>query len=760
MDLKKLAGVWALLFGATASAGEPFVVKDIRVEGIQRTEAGTVFSYLPLKVGDTVTDERATAALHALFSTGFFKDVQLLADQGVLVVRVQERPTIASVELNGIKDFPKPQLLDNLKLVGLAEGRIFDKAMLEKSEQELKRQYIARGKYAVEVTTTVTELERNRVAVKLDVTEGDPSKIRQINFVGNTHYRDKTLLGEMKLTTPGIFTWLTNNDQYSKPKLQADMEAIRSLYLNSGYMDFSIDSTQVSISADKKDIYITLNITEGEPYTVSDIKMAVAKGEFGDEQLRGMINIRPGQTFSRQALTEASDRIREELGDKGYAFANISAIPDIDKDAHQVAFTFMVDPMQRAYVRRINVNGNDKTKDEVVRREFRQMEGGWFSTSKIKKSKQRLDRLGFFGATNVETQPVSGSSDQLDLNLSVEEKPTGNFQIGAGFSNGEGITLLAGVTQSNLFGTGNSLSTQINPSKINQTLSVSYTNPYYTDNGISRGFDAFRRRTDGTTTSISQFTSKTYGGGVRFGVPVNDDESFQYGLSLEDTTLALNSNSPQQFIDYVNTFGTHNQNVLGTIGWTRDTRDSAVYATEGETQRAFLEASLPVSGQRFYKLTYIQQWFYPLTKELSLRLNGDLGVAGGYSGMELPFFKNLFAGGTGSVRGYDLSSLGPRDINNNTLGGTKRVVGNIELLFPIPGMEKNRSVRLSAFIDGGALSGKKSEVPASMGMRYSAGVGLNWFSPAGPLQFSWAKPLNDKPQDKVQNFQFTLGGFF
>ncbi len=760
MDLKKLAGVWALLFGATASAGEPFVVKDIRVEGIQRTEAGTVFSYLPLKVGDTVTDERATAALHALFSTGFFKDVQLLADQGVLVVRVQERPTIASVELNGIKDFPKPQLLDNLKLVGLAEGRIFDKAMLEKSEQELKRQYIARGKYAVEVTTTVTELERNRVAVKLDVTEGDPSKIRQINFVGNTHYRDKTLLGEMKLTTPGIFTWLTNNDQYSKPKLQADMEAIRSLYLNSGYMDFSIDSTQVSISADKKDIYITLNITEGEPYTVSDIKMAVAKGEFGDEQLRGMINIRPGQTFSRQALTEASDRIREELGDKGYAFANISAIPDIDKDAHQVAFTFMVDPMQRAYVRRINVNGNDKTKDEVVRREFRQMEGGWFSTSKIKKSKQRLDRLGFFGATNVETQPVSGSSDQLDLNLSVEEKPTGNFQIGAGFSNGEGITLLAGVTQSNLFGTGNSLSTQINTSKINQTLSVSYTNPYYTDNGISRGFDAFRRRTDGTTTSISQFTSKTYGGGVRFGVPVNDDESFQYGLSLEDTTLALNSNSPQQFIDYVNTFGTHNQNVLGTIGWTRDTRDSAVYATEGETQRAFLEASLPVSGQRFYKLTYIQQWFYPLTKELSLRLNGDLGVAGGYSGMELPFFKNLFAGGTGSVRGYDLSSLGPRDINNNTLGGTKRVVGNIELLFPIPGMEKNRSVRLSAFIDGGALSGKKSEVPASMGMRYSAGVGLNWFSPAGPLQFSWAKPLNDKPQDKVQNFQFTLGGFF
>jgi len=760
MDLKKLAGVWALLYGTSVWAGEPFVVKDIRVEGIQRTEAGTVFSYLPLKVGDTLNDERATAALHALFATGFFKDVQLLADQGVLVVRVQERPTIASVELNGIKDFPKPQLLDNLKFVGLAEGRIFDKAMLEKSEQELKRQYIARGKYAVVVTTTVTELERNRVAVKLDVTEGNPSKIRQINIVGNAHYTESDLLDEMKLTTPGWFTWLTSNDQYSKPKLEADMEALRSLYLNSGYMDFAIDSTQVSISADKKDIYITLNITEGEQYTVSDVKVAGAKQVFSNEALRAMIEIQPGQIFSREALTAASDKIREEMGDKGYAFANISAIPDIDKDTHQVAFTFMVDPMQRAYVRRINVTGNDKTKDEVVRREFRQMEGGWFSTSKIKKSKQRIDKLGFFGAVNVETQPVTGSNDQLDLNLNVEEKPTGNFQIGAGFSNGEGVTLMGGVTQSNLFGTGNALSTQINTSKVNQTLSISYTNPYYTDDGISRGFDLYKRRTDATTTSISQYTSETYGGGVRFGVPINEDETFQYGLSLEDTTLALTTSSPQRFIDYINTFGNHNQNVLGTIGWTRDTRDSGIYATEGATQRAFLEASLPVSGQRYYKFTYSQQWFQPLGQHLTLRLNGDLGIAGGYDGMVLPFFKNFYAGGTGSVRGYDSNSLGPRDSSDYALGGDKRVIGNVELLFPFPGMEKTKSVRLSAFLDGGAVYGGQTQVPASEGMRYAAGLGINWFSPAGPMQFSWAKPLNQQPQDKVQSFQFTLGGFF
>lgn len=760
MDLKKLAGVIALLYGASAWAVEPFVVKDIRVEGIQRTEAGTVFSYLPLKVGDTVTDERATTALHALFATGFFRDVQLMADQGVLVVRVQERPTIASVELNGIKDFPKPQLLDNLKLVGLAEGRIFDKAMLEKSEQELKRQYIARGKYAVVVTTTVTELERNRVSVKLDVTEGNPSKIRQINFVGNAHYAEDDLLDEMQLTTPGWFTWLTNNDQYSKPKLSADMEAIRSLYLNSGYMDFAIDSTQVSISADKRDIFITLNITEGEQYTVSDVKVAGAKGVFTGDALRAMVAIQPGQIFSREALTTASDKIREAMGEKGYAFANVSAIPDIDKDKHRVAFTFMVDPMQRAYVRRINVVGNDKTRDEVVRREFRQMEGGWFSTSSIKKSKQRIDKLGFFGAVNIETQAVTGSNDQLDLTLSVEEKPTGNFQIGAGYSNGEGVTLMGGVTQSNLFGTGNSLSTQINTSKVNQTYSISYTNPYYTDDGISRGFDVYKRRTDATTISISQYTSETYGGGVRLGVPINDDETFQYGLSLEDTTLALTSSSPRRFNDYINTFGDHNQNVLGTIGWTRDTRDSGIYATEGATQRAFLEASFPVSGQRYYKFTYNQQWFQPLSEHLTLRLNGDLGIAGGYDGMELPFFKNLYAGGVGSVRGYDSNSLGPRDDQGYALGGDKRVVGNVELLFPMPGMEKSRSVRLSAFLDGGALYGGPTQPPASEGMRYALGVGINWFSPAGPMQFSWAKPLNQQPQDRVQNFQFTFGGFF
>ncbi len=760
MDFKRLAGVLPLLYAASLWAAEPFVIKDIRVEGIQRTEAGTVFSYLPVKVGDTLDDAHATAALHALFSTGFFKDVQLFAEQGVLVVRVQERPTIASVEINGVKDFPKDQLRDNLKYLGLAEGRIFDKSALEKSEHELKRQYVARGKYAVSVKTTVKDLERNRVAVSFDVTEGKPSKIRQINIVGNQVYSDSELMGVMKLTTPGLFTWFTSNDQYSKQKLAADLEAIRSYYLNSGYMDFSIDSTQVSISPDKKDIYITLNISEGEKYTFSDIKVAGAKGVMSNEAIRKLIPIKPGDTFSREALTTASSKIGDRLGEDGYAFANVNAVPEIDKEKHQAGFTFVVDPMQRAYVRRINVTGNDKTRDEVIRREFRQMEGGWFATSKIKKSKQRIDKLGFFTSVNIETQPVPGTNDQLDLNLAIAEKPTGNFQAGMGYSNNEGITFMGGVTQSNLFGTGNYLSTQINTSRINQIYSVSYTNPYYTDDGISRGFDVYKRRTNATLIAVSQYTSETYGAGVRYGVPISDEEMFHYGLSLENTTIGLTTLSPQRFKDYINTFGATNQNVLGSIGWSRDTRDSAIYTTEGATQRASIEASLPVSGQRFYKLNYTQQWFHALTHDYILRLNGDVGVAGGYSGMQLPFFKNFYGGGTGSVRGYDYSSLGPRDASNYSLGGSRRVVGNVEVLFPFPGMEKEKSMRLSAFLDGGAIYGGATQVPASMGMRYSMGLGLTWFSPAGPIQISWARPLNSQPQDKIQNVQFTMGGMF
>ncbi|MFZ2162020.1 MAG: outer membrane protein assembly factor BamA [Sideroxyarcus sp.] len=760
MKLKKWVVLLPLLNATTAWSIEPFVIKDIRVEGIQRTEPGTVFSYLPVKVGDTLNDERATAAVHALFATGFFKDVWLNVEQGVLVVVVKERPTVASVEVNGVKDFPKEQMRENLKIVGLAEGRILDKSILDKSVQELKRQYVARGKYAVEVKATVKDLERNRVAVSFDVEEGDASKIRRINIVGNGVYSEDELLDVMQLTTPGMFSWFSKNDQYSKPKLSADLESLRTFYMNSGYMDFNIESTQVSISPDKKDIFITLNLTEGEKYTISEIKLAGPQAVVSHEEMRKLIDIKPGDTLSRDALTESTRKISERLGEDGYAFANVNAVPEVDKLKHQVAFTFVVDPMQRAYIRRINISGNDKTKDEVIRREFRQMESGWFATSKIKKSKQRVDRLNFFDEVNLDTSPVQGTSDQMDVNLSVKEKSTGSIQAGIGYGSYEGLTLSGSVSQANLFGTGNYLSTQVNTSKVNTVYSVSYTNPYYTDDGISRGFDVFKRKTNSSSTYTTQYDSESYGGGVRFGVPLNDDESFQFGLSAEVNSIYTNSLSAQRTIDYVNTFGVTTRNLISNIGWVRDTRDSAILTTEGTVQRAFLEVAVPGSDQRYYRWTYAHQYFHPLSRNLTLMMNGNVGVANGYNGMPLPITKVFYGGGVGSVRGYDSNSLGPRDSAGLYIGGNKSATGNIELLFPIPGMEKEKSVRLSAFLDGGAIYGEGAQVPSSMGMRYSAGMAVSWFSPAGPLKLSWAKPLNQKEQDKTQNIQFTLGTMF
>ncbi len=760
MNFKRLAGLFPLLYVASVWAVEPFVIKDIRVEGIQRTEAGTVFSYLPVKVGDTLNDDKATMAIHALFSTGFFKDVSLKAEQDVLIVSVRERPSIAGIEIDGVTDFPKDQLRDNLKHVGLAEGRIFDKSALEKSEQELKRQYVARGKYSVSVKTTITELERNRVAVNFRVHEGTVAKIRQINIVGNKVYSEEELLDMIKLSTPTTFSWMTKNDQYSKPKLSADLETLRTFYLDSGYMEFSIDSTQVSISPDKKDIFITLNITEGPKYSIASVQVAGPQSVFSHEQIRKMVSLQPGDVFSRKAITASTQKITEQFGDEGYAFANVNAVPEIDKEKHQVGFTFMTDPFQRVYIRRVNILGNTKTKDEVIRREFRQMESGWFATEKIKNSKQRIDRLGFFGSTNVETVPVPGTKDQMDLNVSVEEKSTGTLSVGAGISSTEGVTFMGSVSQSNVFGTGNSLSTQINTSEFNKVYSVSYTNPYYTDEGVSRGFDIYNRKTSSTQASVSQYTSESLGGGVRFAVPLSEDQMIHYGLAAEDTTIGLTSLSPQRYSDYINLYGARTINYLGSIGWSRDNRDSALYPTEGTMQRASSEVGLPASSQHYFKLTYQHQWFYPVNRDVTFMMNGEAGVAGGYDGQGLPFFKNFYAGGVGSVRGYDSYSLGPRDTNGYALGGDRRVIGNAELLFPMPGFEKEKSVRLSLFVDGGAVYGEATQSLASIGMRYSTGGALTWFSPVGPIRLSYGIPIGVQEQDKLQRFQFTLGTLF
>ncbi|MFA5171338.1 MAG: outer membrane protein assembly factor BamA [Sulfuriferula sp.] len=770
MQNKLIAALVTSVLAISAQAADSFVVKDIRVEGLQRTEAGTVFSYLPVKVGETLDADKSAAAIKALFATGFFKDVRLEAQDGVLIVIVEERPAIAKIDIVGSKDLTAEQIKDGLKQSGLAEGRIFDKAMLDRASQEIKRLYFGRGKYAVEIETTVTPMERNRVGVVFNIKEGDVAKIRQINVVGNKAFPEKKLQSLFQLSTPGWFSWYSKNDQYSKQKLAADLETLKSFYLNQGYLEFNIDSTQVSITPDKKDIYLTVNITEGEKYTVSDVKLA---GEMMVPQadLQKLITIKAGDVFSREALTETSKKIGDRLGNDGYAFANVNAVPDVDKDKHTVAFTFFVDAGRRVYVNRINITGNTRTRDEVVRREFRQMEGGWYAADKIQRSRERVERLGYFSDINVETPAVVGTTDQVDVNLNLTEKATGNIMVGAGFSSSEGLILSGSISQNNLFGSGNALSVKINSGGVNKVYSVSYTNPYFTPDGFSLGYDLYKRDTDTSRlTSISSYKNSTTGVGVRLGIPLNEKDALSFGMAYERFVLSVNpATSPVQYVNFVNQYGSTNDTVRLDVGFARDSRDSLTYPTKGMLQRVYGEVGVPPGSLKYYKANYQQQWFKPLSKNFTLMLNGELGYGNGYGGNDMPFFKNFYAGGVGSVRGYDTATLSPKylDAANNPVsaGGTQRVVGNAEILFPMPGLENDKSVRLSVFFDAGAVFGPgdylgRYKTFAFQDLRYSTGLAINWVSPVGPLKFSLAQPLNPQSDDKKQVFQFTMGQVF
>ncbi|MEW5943733.1 MAG: outer membrane protein assembly factor BamA [Pseudomonadota bacterium] len=757
--MKKSASLLFLsLYAASASAMQPFTVTDIRVEGIQRTEAGTVFSYLPVKVGETLDDEKAAAAIKALYATGFFKDVRLEVENGVLIVTVQERPAIAVVDIIGAKEFSKEQLKEGLKQAGLSESKIFDKALLDRAEQELKRQYFSRGKYGVSITTTVTPLERNRVGISFNISEGEVAKIRQINIVGNQAFKEKELLDLFTLTTPGWMTWFSKNDQYSKQKLSADIETLRSYYLNRGYLEFSIDSTQVSISPDNQDIYITINVTEGAKYSVSDVKLA---GELliPEEELRKLIKVKPGDVFSREKLTESTKAIGDRLGNDGYAFANVNAVPELDKEKSQAAFTFFVDPGRRVYIRRISVTGNTHTRDEVVRREMRQMEAAWYSAEKITRSRERIERLGFFSEVNVETPAVAGTTDQVDVNVNVTEKPTGSVMLGAGLSSSEGLILSGSVSQNNVFGSGNQLSAQINSGRINKVYAFSYTNPYFTEDGVSRGFDIYQRNLDSSYLTVGRYQTSTLGGGMRFGIPLNEKDSVNLGLAYEQIKVTLSSDSPQRYIDFVSQFGNKTKTVRTDLGWARDTRDSLLYPTKGGLQRVFGEIGVPGLDLEYYKISYQHQLYMPLGRDFTFLLNGEAGMADGYGGKALPFFKNFYAGGNTSVRGYKPSSLGPVDASGNALGGTRRIVGNAEILFPFPGLRTDKSVRMGLFVDGGMVFGKGEKIELGQ-LRYSSGVSVSWFSPIGPLKFSLGTPLNKKEGDRIERFQFLLGSVF
>jgi outer membrane protein insertion porin family len=750
-----------------ALAIDPFTVRDIRVEGIQRTEAGTVFSYLPVRVGETYTDEKGIAAIKALYATGFFKDVRVEVEGNVLVIMIEERPAIAAVDFSGIKEFEKDALTKALKEIGLAESRIFDKAMVDKAEQELKRQYLSRGLYGVQVTATVTPIERNRVNVSFAVDEGDVSRIRQINIVGNKAFSDGELLGLLKLSVPGWFTWYTKADQYSKQKLSGDIESLKSFYLNRGYLEFQVESTQVSITPDKKDIFITINITEGEKYIVSNVKL---EGEmFGrPEELKTLVQLKSGEIYSGEKLADSVKKISERLGNFGYAFANVNANPEINRERKEVAFTVLIDPGKRVYVRRINISGNTLTRDEVIRREMRQFEDSWYDGEKIKLSRERIERLSYFKETNIETPEVPGITDQVDVNLSVVEKPTGNVMVGAGYSSSEKLTLSGSIQQANAFGSGRMLGLELNTSALNRTIAVSQMDPYFTDDGVSRSYEIYYRTARPPLLNFGDYNVRSAGANIKFGVPFTELDTIFFGIGIERTKLQTYfnipgyNNSPQLYLTYAESFGDGmNATTMSfplTVAWQRDNRDSAITPSTGRYQRANLELA-PVGDLRYYRAIYQHQYYKPIFRTLTLALNGEVDYGRGLGSKPYPVFKNFYAGGIGSVRGFDTSSLGPKAANGDPLGGTTRIIANAELQFPFPGSGNDRSLRWFAFFDIGNVFSEGEKI--SFGdLRYSSGVGISWISPIGPLKLSYGAPLKVKPDDRVQRFQFQLGTGF
>jgi len=774
MKKNLLAFLLALLPVINAFALQPFTVRDIRVDGIQRTEAGTVFSYLPVRIGDTMTAEAASRAIKALFATGFFNDVRIEAEGDILVVAVEERPIIAQIDFVGLREFQKDQLIKGLRDSGFAVAMAFDRSMLERAEQELKRQYLTRGRYAAEVTTTITPLERNRVAINFDINEGESARIKQINVVGVRSFRERDILDNFQLQTPNWASWYTKNDRYSRQKLSADLEALRSFYLNRGFLEFAIESTQVSISPDKRGIYITVNISEGERYIVSSVKLA-GHLIFPETELRNAVRIRAGDVFSRERLNESTRAISEKLSAMGYAFANVNASPEIDRENNQVALTIFIDPGKRVYVRRINIGGNTKTRDEVIRQEFRQMEAGWYDDQKVRLSKERIDRTGYFSQSTIETPPVPGSPDQLDININVTERRTGSITLGGGYSQAEKIIISGGIAQANIFGSGRFASFQVHTGRINRTIALSYTNPYYTVDGVSRGFDLYSRKMTPFTLGYA-FSTESYGGGVRFGIPIAEKHFISFGAAIDYTEVNIDVGGigvPVNYERFINNFCTPGDSRCGTysipltVGWRRDTRDSAFNPTRGAVQRAGAEYS-PGTDLRYYRLTAQQQHYFPVTRNLILMLNGELGYARGLGGQELAFFKNFFAGGVHSVRGYEIASLGPYlktdDGRIVRLGGSQRVIFNAELMVPMPGFGADKSVRMGPFFDIGQVFGHNNahddRVHSSGPPRMSTGVALVWHSFMGPLRFSFARPLNERENDRIQRFQFQMGMVF
>jgi outer membrane protein insertion porin family len=782
------AVIAALMIGEVHA--ESFTISDIRVNGLQRVSAGSVFGALPLNVGDAVDDRRLSDATRSLFRTGFFQDIQLGREGNVLVVNLVERPSISSISIEGNKAISEDDLKKGLQQSGLAEGEIFQQATLEGVRNELLRQYVAQGRYSANIETEVIPQPRNRVQLKIKINEGEVATISQVNIVGNHVFPEQDLIDLFELKKSHLLSFFKNDDKYSREKLSGDLERLRSYYLDRGYINMDITSTQVSITPDKKHVYITVNVNEGEKYTVRDVKLS-GDLKVPEEEIRKLMLVQSGQVFSRKVMTETSDLITRRLGNEGYTFANVNGVPEPHDDDHSVSLTFVIDPGKRAYVNRINFRGNTKTEDEVLRREMRQMEGGWASTYLIDQSKTRLERLGYFKEVNVETPQVPGTDDQVDVNYSVEEQPSGSITASVGFAQSAGLILGGSISQSNFLGTGNRVSVGLTRSEYQTRYNFSFTDPYWTDDGVSLGYNAFYRSTDydDLDVDISSYSINSLGFGVNFGYPISETSRLNFGLGVQQDELDPNNYTVDEVYKFIEQEGDSFTNFKASIGWSESTLNKGVMATRGHSQSLSLETTIPGSDLSYYKVDYRGQLFAGLTQNTALRFHTELGYGDGYGSTNgLPFYENYYAGGFNSVRGFEDSSLGPRstpasgttykpqgqetdtDQDPEPFGGNVLITGGVEYLFPLPFVKDQRQLRTVLFWDVGSVFDSKCQLVdkesascnkvSFSNMASSVGVGVTWVTALGPLSFSLGMPVKKPDNADTQVFQFSLGQTF
>jgi len=762
------------LFYCTSSFG--FVISDIRVEGLQRVSAGTVFGAVPYSVGDNVGAEEIRTIARSLFQTETFDDVQIGRDGNVLVIVVKERPTIDSIEFEGNKAIKTEALIEGLQGSGLSEGQIFKKVTLDQIASDLERQYVSQGRYDANIETTIEDLPRNRVAIKVDVYEGNVSGIRHINIVGNTVFDDESLIDLLELKLPGWLSFYTKDDQYSREKLQSDIEVLESYYLDRGYLTFRVDSTQVSIAPNMEDVYITINVIEGDQFKISAVEVAGELRDIPEENIRAMLLTREGQIFSRQYMTFSEERIESALGNAGYTFASATGEPVANDDGETVTVKYFIDAGKRAYVRRLSFQGNTVTQDHVLRREMRQMEGGWASTAMIEGSKIRLQRLGFFKDVSVETPAVPGTDDQIDVNYTVEEQPSGSISATLGYAQRMGLILGLGYQESNVFGTGNSINIGINRSDYQQSLNVSFFDPYYTVDGVSRGYAAFFRKSDYEERNIASFSTDSYGINVSFGYPISEISRIGLTVGIERTEIKEGVIPAQEISEFLDEEGNEFDLVSLTASYSMSALNRGLLPSGGRSQSLSFEMTVPGSELEYYRLNYTGQVFYPLFNPFVLRLRANLGYGEAYGGTEnFPFYKHFFGGGMGSVRGYESNSLGPRSTPSpqdqfndpDPIGGNVLVELSAEVLFPLPFIEDQSQLKSALFFDAGNVFNTNCPdvsvycLDLDNGeLRYSAGIAVTWITGFAPISFALAFPLNDKQGDESESFQFELGKTF